>query len=79
MLFLRAELCLIGREGWRVWRRGERKKARRRRRKPWSATWGSSGRLEGGGEMEVAEKLERRDHLHSFHVWEHRTVLEELP
>ena len=35
--------------------------------------------LEVGGEMEVAEKLERRDHLRSFHVWEHRTVLGELP
>ena len=48
MLFLRAGLCLIGREGWKVWSRVERKKARRRRRKPWSATWENGEMLEVG-------------------------------
>ena len=28
--------------------------------------------------MEAAEKLERRDRLHSFRGWEHRTELGEL-
>ena len=62
-----------------VWRREGRKIARKRRRKPWNATWESSEKLEVGWGKGEPVKLEMRGRLHSFRVWEHKTELVELP